>query len=59
MDYFTQLDPKFACPAWNNPADFFMDMLSLDSIETDHVDGVSKTKEQIQDEYNQRIGFLE
>jgi hypothetical protein len=61
VDYFSQLDPKLTCPSWNNPADFFMDILSLDSIESDFVEGglLPKTKEQILEEYRERIEFLE
>ena len=33
VDYFGSLGSQYACPAWNNPSDFFMDILSADSIE--------------------------
>jgi hypothetical protein len=50
---------KFACPSWNNPADFFMDMLSLDSIESEDAAGKPKSRDLIVEEFNQRVGFLE
>lgn len=58
VDYFTKLDPKFGCPSWYNPADFFMDMLSLDSIETEKADGTVKPRSQILDEFTDRVNFL-
>jgi ATP-binding cassette subfamily G (WHITE) protein 1 len=33
VDYFANLGKQYTCPAWNNPSDFFMDVLSLDSLE--------------------------
>jgi ATP-binding cassette, subfamily G (WHITE), eye pigment precursor transporter len=45
VDYFARFGPKFACPSWNNPADFFMDMLSLDSIETEDAAGKPKPRD--------------
>ena len=33
VDYFTNLGPKYTCPEWNNPADFFMEMMSIESID--------------------------
>ncbi len=33
VDYFSTLGDNFKCPEWNNPADFFMDMLNIESIE--------------------------
>jgi hypothetical protein len=59
VDYFAKLGPVFSCPSWNNPADFFMDMLSLDSIETEDKAGKVKSREIIHDEFNQRIAMLE
>ena len=34
VDYFSKLGKDYICPDWNNPADFFMDLLSIDSIDT-------------------------
>ena len=45
VDYFAKLSPKFSCPSWNNPADFFMDMLSLDSIENEDAAGNAKPRD--------------
>jgi hypothetical protein len=45
VDYFARFGPKFACPSWNNPADFFMDMLSLDSIESEDAAGKPKPRD--------------
>ena len=59
VDYFARMGPKFACPSWNNPADFFMDMLSLDSIESEDIAGKPKPRDLIVEEFNQRVGFLE
>ena len=59
VDYFARIGPKFACPSWNNPADFFMDMLSLDSIENEDAAGQPKQRDLIAEEFNQRVGFLE
>jgi len=33
VDYFTSI--KFECPELSNPADFFMSMMSIESIEED------------------------
>ena len=35
VDYFGSLGDKFKCPEWLNPADFFMDMISIEGIETE------------------------
>jgi hypothetical protein len=45
VDYFTKIGPKFACPSWNNPADFFMDMLSQESIENEDAAGKPKPRD--------------
>ena len=45
VDYFGRIGPKFASPSWNNPADFFMDMLSLDSIESEDAAGKPKPRD--------------
>ena len=52
VDYFARMGPKFACPSWNNPADFFMDMLSLDSIESEDAEGKPKPRDLIVEEFN-------
>jgi ATP-binding cassette subfamily G (WHITE) protein 1 len=33
VDYFASLGDNYKCPEWNNPADFFMDLISIESIE--------------------------
>lgn len=45
VDYFSALGPQYQCPEWDNPADFFMDILSIESIpEEDNADpGKMKT----------------
>ena len=52
VDYFARMGRKFACPSWNNPADFFMDMLSLDSIESEDAEGKPKPRDLIVEEFN-------
>ena len=53
VDYFSSLGDNYKCPEWNNPADFFMDMLSIESIDnTDAKDPQKyKTRDQIEEEY--------
>jgi hypothetical protein len=52
VDYFARMGPKFACPSWNNPADFFMDMLSLDSIDSEDAEGKPMPRDLIVEEFN-------
>lgn len=60
VDYFASLGKNYACPEFNNPADFFMDMLSIDSIDTDVCDtALVKTKQEVEEEFEQRINYLE
>jgi ABC-2 type transporter len=33
VDYFSSLGGQYVCPAFNNPSDFFMDIMSMDSID--------------------------
>ena len=42
VDYFAKLGDRFVCPDYENPADFFMDFLSQESIEGANPSDVSK-----------------
>jgi hypothetical protein len=33
VDYFSTLGDKYQCPELNNPAEFFIDMLNIESID--------------------------
>jgi ABC-type multidrug transport system ATPase subunit len=33
VDYFGSLGAKYTCPEWENPADFFMEMMSIEGVE--------------------------
>jgi len=33
VNYFSTLGDKYKCPELNNPADFFIDMLNIESID--------------------------
>ncbi len=50
VDYFSTLGDKYKCPEFSNPADFFMDMLKIESIDkTDEKDpDIYKTRLQIE-----------
>ena len=54
VDYFSGLGDFYKCPDWNNPADFFMDFLNIESIDTK--DGSSqkgfKPKSKILEEFD-------
>ena len=51
---------RFKCPDWDNPADFFMDMLSIESLNTyDSIEpSKTKTTEEVQLDYRKHIDFL-
>jgi ATP-binding cassette subfamily G (WHITE) protein 2 len=52
IDYFSSIGSQYSCPSWNNPADFFMDMLNIDSIDNEDDDGKLKPREAIEEEFN-------
>ena len=59
VPYFKSIN--FECPKLSNPADYFMSIMSIESIEKpdhdpDDSDGISKSGIWIQDHYNERIG---
>jgi len=57
VNYFATGENPEVCPDLSNPADFFMTMMSIESIELDketesqHGGGMAATKEQIEKEY--------
>ena len=61
VDYFAGIN--FRCPEMSNPADFFMGMMSIESanqikVEEDEDDSKQKTKQEILEEYTQKIAFF-
>jgi len=59
VDYFASLGERYRCPEWNNPADFFMDLISIESIDPrDSKDGRLIPVEEIHMQYNKGIAFL-
>lgn len=60
VDYFSSLGDRFRCPEWDNPADFFMDMISIESIETEdpRTPGRPRPESDIQDEYARSIQYF-
>lgn len=58
LGYFSKIG--FQCPERTNPADFFMDTMSIEKYEYDGEDPeeLNKRKSQIEDDYNQKLKFL-
>ena len=60
VDYFKNID--FPCPELTNPADYFMTMMSIESIELDaqsQVGSVFVDKNQIEKLYEEQIQFFD
>lgn len=58
VNYFSSLgDQRFVCPELSNPCDFFMSMMSKESIEFDHEDG-NIDADEIERQYSEVIELL-
>lgn len=58
VDYFGGLGPRYACPDWDNPADFFMEMMSIESVPETDGGKRYKTKLEMVQEHQASIDFL-
>lgn len=61
VNYFASID--YACPELNNPADYFMTMMSIESIETEILDEQGnvigeKSDEEVMVEYEAAIAHM-
>ena len=59
VDYFASIGEK--CPERTNPADYFMNMMSieaLDEVDTEDPDELKKSKTMIEESYKKKIDYL-
>jgi energy-coupling factor transporter ATP-binding protein EcfA2 len=59
VNYFTKID--FKCPSLSNPADYFMMIMSIESIEmpdTDDHDALQKSQRDVNSQYADRIAMF-
>lgn len=59
VDYFSSIGEK--CPERTNPADFFMNMMSLEALDEPDLEDeeeLKKTRTMIEGDYKRKIGFL-
>jgi hypothetical protein len=56
-DYFSTLN--YECPNSSNPADYFMELMSLDNVNDFQSEGSPlRTEKDVLNEYNKKINFL-
>lgn len=59
VDYFASINYK--CPELSNPADYFMGIMSIESIEkpdSDNIDEIKQSQHDVMDIYRQKIDFF-